>query len=375
MARRNETKSAATKAVVEPVPPRALIIAGGTLGAETSRALRAWAGDVVRVGSAAEARVALRNGPFDVALVEAALSDGSGLAFAGEAAAADPGLAIIVLSEHPTLDEAVEAMRSGAADLVDARAGGAEILARARAAAQRARRVRDRDARIRRLKLVCRRLNQARQEVSRQVGSLCNDLVEAYQELSDRVTHMNVATEFSSLIRQELDVECLLRTALEFILAKSGPTNAAVYLPATTSDYSLGAYVNYDIPKDTADVLLEHLAGVVAPRLEHEKEIRCLRAPRDLEVFLGEDAHWLAESCAVAFACRHEGECLAVVILFRDRKTPFNDELTPVFQTIADLFGRQLGRVIHIHHRHLPKDQWGGFAGPEDDDNDIDLAA
>ena len=42
---------------------------------------------------------------------------------------------------------------------------------------------------------------------------------------------------------------------------------------------------------------------------------------------------------------------------------------------VADLFGKQLGRVIHIHHRHLPKDQWGGFGGVDEGDDDIDLAA
>jgi hypothetical protein len=320
-------------------------------------------------GTLAELRTAIRSDAFDACFIACDTGDAEALRLVAEAS---PRVAVVALSARPTLDHATELMRLGAVDLIALPADPRELASRLADALARTRRARRLEARVERLRLVCRRLNDARQQVSSQVGSLCNDLVEAYQELSDKVTHMNVATEFSSLIRQELDVESLLRTALEFILAKTGPTNAAVYLPATSGDYSLGAYVNYDGPKDAADVLLEQLAGVVPPRLENEPGVVFLRSEPDLHAFLDQDAHWLGESGAVAFACRHDKECLAVVILFRDRRTPFAEDLKPVFQTIATLFGRQLARVIHIHHRHLPKDQWGGFSGPDDD---IDLAA
>ena len=74
------------------------------------------------------------------------------------------------------------------------------------------------------------------------------------------MTMVTLASEFNSLIRQELDLESLLRVSVEFILGKSGPTNAAVFLPAASGDYSLGAYVNYDCPKDSAEVLMDQLA-------------------------------------------------------------------------------------------------------------------
>lgn len=116
---------------------------------------------------------------------------------------------------------------------------------------------------------MCRRLNTAREQVSQQVDTLCSDLVNAYQELADHMNQVTTATEFKGLIRNELDIESLLRTTLEFVLSRSGPTNAAIFLPTTSGDYSLGAYVNYDCPKETVDVLLDHLANVVAPRFEN----------------------------------------------------------------------------------------------------------
>ena len=100
--------------------------------------------------------------------------------------------------------------------------------ARLRAAADHTVRLRRGEKKVQRLKRICRRLNSARQDANRQLDVLCNDLVNAYQELADQMSRVSLASEFSSLIRQELDVESLLRTTLEYLLTKTGATNAAV---------------------------------------------------------------------------------------------------------------------------------------------------
>ena len=67
--------------------------------------------------------------------------------------------------------------------------------------------------------------------------------------------------------------------------------------------------------------------------------------------------------------------------LFRDDHEPFSSEIVQILETISALFSRQLARIIHVHHRHLPKHQWGALGdGPENYDfddgpDDIDLAA
>jgi hypothetical protein len=266
-------------------------------------------------------------------------------------------------------------MRAGVVDIISPRAAKDEISMRVRTALSRARMARDREDRLERLTRVCRQLNEARSEITKQVSGLCGDFASAYQDLSDQVTLLSTASEFNSLIRQELDVESLLRTALEFILAKTGPTNAAVFLPATSCDFSLGAYVNYDCPRDTADTMLESLGATVAPKLEHERGLKVYGTAAEITGAFGENAYWLSESHVVAFSCRRDGECLAVVVLFRDRRNGFPDAVLPALGMIAELFGKQLARVIHVHHRHLPKDQWGGFGALGDGEDDIDLAA
>lgn len=362
--------------------PRVLIVSGSRLermrlASRLEAATGAGAtlpGEFAQADSARAALKAVDAERYDLALVRCDLPDGSGMDLARALSRRQGAPATVLMTESPTLEQAVEAIRCGAVDIVSI-APSTDLAASLRAAFERARVAREREARIERLTKVCRQLNQARHEVTRQVSSLCGDMVDAYQALSGQVLQISIASEFNSLIRQELDVESLLRTALEFILAKTGPTNAAVFLPATSSDFSLGAYVNYDCPKDAADVLLDHLAGIVAPRMEGQTELKAFTSDDELRDFLGDDAHWLAGSNAIAFACHQDGECLAVVILFRDRRNPFAPSLIPGMRIIAELFGKQLARVIHIHHRHLPKDQWGGFGAADEGEDDIDLAA
>ena len=286
---------------------------------------------------------------------------------------------IILYTSRPTLSEATSALRLGAFDLVSSSGSAEELGPRVLAAAERTRTLRGRDRRLAHLQSLCKQLNTARQEVTRHVGSLCDDLVTAYQDLSDQIGNMSVSAEFGAIVRQELDIEELLRVVLEYTLSKFGATNAGVFLPSTAGDFSLGAYVNYDCHKDTAESLLDHLSDVVAPRFENETEIVLIDSEEQLDEHFGADAHWLADRSVVVFSCMDRGECLAVVALFRDRRKPFTPDMVPTMRTIAEHFGEQLARVIRTHHRHLPQDQWGAPGDPTDlfdlDDDDVDLAA
>lgn len=336
-----------------------------------ARRITAWAG----AGSGAAAGgTAASEGAFDVAVVDHVLSDGGGMELAP--IAREGGISVVLMGDALSVDDAVAAMRDGAADIVPSGLRGAELAERISAAAARVRDQRRQRGRIVKLKRMCRRLNSAREQVARQVDTLCTDLVQAYQELADQMNQVTTATEFKGLIQGELDIESLLRTTLEFVLSRSGPTNAAIFLPTTSGDYSLGAYVNYDCPKDTVDILLDQLANVVAPRFEHVPGMVCLTEPHDLDRYIGDDAQWLDGSGVCAMACRHHDETLAIFMLFRDRRSPYNATLLEQVKTIGELFAMQLARVIHIHHRHLPKDKWGMLGDPEHGaDGYDDLAA
>lgn len=186
-----------------------------------------------------------------------------------------------------------------------------------------------------------------------------------------------VTEDFQLAVRHELDIEMLLRTALEFVLQQAGPTNAAVFLPGTSGDYALGAYVNLSCPKETAEMLMDHLAHVSAPKLESLTQLTCGSGPRAVQKLLGQGATWIDDGHAAAFCCRHGGETLAIFVLFRGIEAAFTPHVQTVLAAIAPVFGEQLARVVRIHHRHLPKDKWGtlGDTATGADDDSGGLAA
>ncbi len=316
---------------------------------------------------------------YDAVLSEVALPDGDGMALAD--AARSLQTPVILVAKRASIDLASCAIQHGAADLIErSTTSDSDLAARLLALA-----LRFRNRRIARSDGP-RRLFRLRSDSSHHNPSLAPQTLPDVSDLlhvpTERATHMKNVTnvsEFKGLIRGELDIEQLLRTTLEFVLARSGPTNAAVFLPTTSGDYSLGAYVNYDCPKETCDVLLDHLANAVAPRFENIKEgggMAHLTTEAALDEYLEHDADWLKGSHVVGFPCTHGEETLAVFMLFRDQQSPFPQPLLEQVKLVGELFAAQLARVIHIHHRHLPKNKWGMIGDPPAETDDYgDMAA
>lgn len=300
---------------------------------------------------------------LDVIVLHVGVGREAALALVSAVQAAAPGLAVVVVADDPALDLAVRAMRIGAADLIDGRASGDEMVRRIEAAAARTHRSRESERRLRRLRRVCRKLHSAREEMSAQVGSLCEDLARAYGDVARRASMAAAAGEFSGVIRGELDLESLLRSSLEYMLARTGPTNAAIFLPASSGDFSLGAYVNFDRPRDSVEMMLDHLCECAGPALQNEDHPVVLRGREAIQHRLGSCAEWLGEVELVGLPCMDNGECLAVLVLFRPRHEGFDGEALAMIRTMAGVFGRQLARVVRVHNRHQTKQGLGGNAG------------
>jgi len=327
-------------------------------------------------------------------------------------------IAALLICPQVSFDEAVEAMRAGAADIVPTSACDRELPRRLRCAvrarrAQRASEIRAENhsaASANSLQLnphsilpspppgPAEALDQleiqddymdtpssqnplpfkpskpAPKQPSTIKGKRATPKAEIRETAADR-TPQALAAQFELLVRSELDVETLLRHVLEFVLANLGATNAAVFLPGSTGDYSLGAYVNYSCPKDAAEVLLDHLANVAAPNLEHTTGVIHIKTPEQLEARFGDSCGWIGDCEMLAFTCRSEGECLAVFTLFRERSTPFGSDAAAMLGMLSDVFGHQLARVIRIHHRHLPRDKWGSLGDPTNLDDEGGMAA
>ncbi len=335
--------------------------------------LRRMPWDIEKVASARSARLRLRDEDFDLVVIDA--EHEAACELVREAGACGP--AVVLVAHAPSLEQGIGAMREGASDYIAAGVIGGALIERLACAIERGRQRRRREHEQRRLRAMCRQLDGVRQEMFEQVGSLCDDLVSAYSELSEQIDVLDTMHEFQSLIRRELDVESLLRIVLEYVLAKGGSTNAAIYLPDTCGEYSLGAYVNYDCPRDSGEAMLDLLADVIPERFCETRELVHLRSDAELTQHLGDDAHWLLGQSAVVMSCFAEGECLAVVTLFRDRRQPFDSAFLRTLSIIRDGFAQQLARVIRVHHRAEPDDSsggdYGGFGDPGIDG--LDMAA
>ncbi len=307
-----------------------------------------------------------------IVAIDASLGEGAVTEMLHMSARVDAG--VVMLCNEPSRGEKTAVLRHGMLDVLHESMESRELERRVSAGATRAREQARQNRRATRLKRICRRLCDAPRQVARQMDALWTDLMNTHRELGKHMNQVAISSEFGGLIRQELDLEVLLRTTLEYILSKSGPTNAAVFLPATTGDFTLGAYVNYDCPKETVDVLLDHMANVVAPRFEDVADVAHLTDPKEIEEKVTGDAMWIGDSHIVAYACRHEGECLAIFLFFRDARSPYSEAFVSQLRVMRDLFAAQLARVVRIHHRHLPKEKWGALGDPPREENDEGLA-
>lgn len=306
-----------------------------------------------------EARTAIARSRFDLIVLECTLPDGDGLELMPLVQKTSPATKTMVISDDNSGSSAVCAMRSGAVDLLTFPLDAEDFARRIDTALIKSRVERQRDERLARLQKICRELNVARHEITKQVDALCGDLANAYQDIAEQMSDVAMASEFRTLLKQELDVEDLLRTTLEYVLTKTGPTNAAVFLPdargaGSHQNYGLGAYVNFDCPRETISVLLDHLCQAICPQMAEEPEIVSFSDSEEFAEWIGADAGFLADSEVIAFSCRYKADCLAVFVLFRKKSQPFNEKLAAALDTLRTIIAEQLSNVIRVHHRARP---------------------
>jgi DNA-binding response OmpR family regulator len=323
------------------------------------------------VSTIAEAIIAMERQEYDAAIIPMVLEDGQGFDLVRLIEAGAQHTKTIVLADRPLVTDAIDAMRSGAVDLLAAPIAEAELLAAVICAVGKARNERRKSEKSDHLKSLCKKLHSSQQQMATNVDALSADLIDAYEGLTEDLEideRDDEPTTYAGQIANDLDIESLLRKTLEHMLGMTGPTNAAVFLPCNHSDFNLGAYVNYDCPRDTVDVLLDQLADLLAPSLQDLEGVVSLSGGDEITEFLGDDAGWLSDSEVVAFSCKSGDECLAVIAFFRELGRGFSKPTINELKAMGDLLAAQLARVVKIHHRHMPDHEWSGWFEEEDDD-------
>lgn len=320
------------------------------------------------IGRLDTAKATIARGRFDLVLVDPDLPDGDGFELVRMMQKTASPSKAIVITDQETFTYALTAMRCGAVDFIRFPINMSELVTTVNAALIKSRTERQREERLAHLKKICEELNNVRHQISDQVDVLCKDLVDVYEDMTEQMHEVALTSEYKTLLKQELDVEELLRTSLQFLLTKTGPTNAAVFLPDADHQFGLGAYVNYDCPRESISVLLDHLCNYICPQMSSEKEIISFDDVEQFADWIDSDVEFLEDSQVIAYACHHEGECLAVIVMFRSKTDPFAEELAGTLDAMRGIFAEQLSNIIKIHHRARPS--WPSEA--IDDENDFE---
>lgn len=292
----------------------------------------------------------------DVLAISADCADDDALRLIREAQAQAPCVRAVLYGGTPTPAGVVEAIRSGASDWITLPADTARLPDRMSQIMSRVDAHRQREERLSDLAATCKRLSDARDEMSDQVDLLCGDLASAYRTMREQMTDVALASEFRALLSQELDVEDMLRTSLEYVLKKIGPTNAAVYLQEAPDNYGVGAYVNYQWQDRDIMPLLRIMGTVLGKGMSSETDLVRFDDTDEFAEAFGDDASILEHSQMTAFSCMRGEECLAIFVLFRDASTPFTDEHATTLGVLREIITEQLSRIVRIHKRSA--DEW-----------------
>ena len=286
-----------------------------------------------------------------------------------------PNASVIMLANNADVDDLTHAMQAGAVDFLIGPPSAEEIEERIRTAALKSRQTTERGRRAERLRGLSRRIDDTRRqvlaaieehEVTLEDSTLQEEVSEDPLEVmaSESVIDKEMADEFREIIRQELDVEDMLRSSLEYILQKTGPTNAAVFLAGGDNGFGLGAYVHYDLTRVMVEPMLQRLANEACPAISDAQDV--LRFD-DAETFIKDcdlGSEVSPRQQMVAVPCHHEGECMAIMVLFRSEDDPYQDELASSLDVLREVFAQQLASLIRIHNRLDPS--WPDEPADED---------
>lgn len=278
-----------------------------------------------------------------------------------------PNASVVMAAASARVDEVTRTMRLGASDFLPGDLDADKVEGRLSLAITRSRELVHRDRSVRRLTELEGRMDSTTEAP---VDFTPASSVDTSTGDDARIA---MCSEFRTLLRQELDVEDLLRTALEYLLVKTGPTNAAVYLAGGDGRFGLGAYVNFEHARHTVEPMLQRLGDEASPRLIDEQDILRFDDAGDFIKDCDLETPIEGDLEMIAVPCRHEGECLAVMYMFRGDDSPFSDAIGSDLDLLRTILAEQLATLIRIHNRM--EDAWPDESADEDEDEWDDMAA
>ena len=291
----------------------------------------------------AEAKKVLATKTIHLLVADLNLPDGDGMSLVSSLQRQQPQASAVVITGAPSVGGAITAMREGALDFVPKPFTNEQLIERLTKALSRQAILVKQEQRIDRLKGAVRRLSEARRVISRKVDLLCNDLINAYGELSKQLDDVRTQEGFRKYIVESKDLEQLLCHAMDWLLRQLGYCNVAVWLASEQGDFQLGAYMKYTIAGDVP--VTDALRRVIVPPVQREgvlhitsNDLRTQFTPQEFEVLKDQDM--------LAVNCTYLGESLASVAFFRDARSPFSADDEALVKSISPIFAVNLASVV-----------------------------
>lgn len=171
-----------------------LVNADEELAEMVSRCLQdtSWA-EVTHVTTASAALCEELTTRHDVVVTAMSLPDGDGLALTRELRLTNH-CPVILTTEQPTAEEAIEALRLRVTDVLIQPFDIADLIDLIRRSAERRLSYRHRQRRYRRLRSMVSRIIRERRDLRQRMDLICRDLVHAYRNLAQKVAQSGVLT-------------------------------------------------------------------------------------------------------------------------------------------------------------------------------------
>jgi FixJ family two-component response regulator len=334
------TRKSATKGI-----PRVLVVDDEP---DVAEMLRDIVGRKIkcRILSAAdidEAKKILAKEPVELLVTDVNLPGGDGMSLLNEARKKSDSTKAIVITGKPTVNGAINAIRAGAVDFLPKPFNADQVVDRIEKALEGQKVAAKTEKRLDRLRDAVRRLNISRRMVTKKVDLLCNDLVSAYGELSRQFDDVRHQESFRKLLKEAADLEQLLCHAMDWLLRNAGYCNVAVWLASEDEGYQLGAYMKYTIAGEPA--LTDSMKNGIVPIAVKDGFVQYNAQQAEQNLTPAELEH-MRDQTVMAVNCTYLGESLAVLVLFRDDRSPFTEEDASMVKSISGIFATSLAGMV-----------------------------
>ena len=301
-----------------------------------------------------EAKKIIAKEPVELLVTDLHLPGGDGMTLLAELRQKLPSASSIVITGKPTVNGAICALRAGAADFVAKPFSAEQICDRIGKALAQQQLAAKTEKRLDRLRDAVRRLNISRRLVTKKVDLLCNDLVSAYGELSKQFDDVRHQESFRTLLKEAADLEQMLCHAMDWILRKSGYCNVAVWLASEDEGYQLGAYMKYTIAGE--EHFTNAMRNSIVPMIAKDGFLH-FSAEQAEQNLTPAELDYMRQQTVLGVNCTYLGESLAVLVLFRDDRSPFTDDDAAMLKSISAIFATCLASMVR------------GDEGPDEDDD------